>query len=132
MVQFDTHSDVKPGAEVDWVWHYVTKVIVPHKLLPRLFQLSLKRCHTPDQLIKYALQIASFVEAPELHVIILIDEHNEGVILITEYTTWFRPVTRTPRTRDQRWRGLTWNINWFVWFWKLGKGFVFTFKLTWK
>lgn len=100
MVQFDAHSDVKRIAEVDWVWHFVTKVIVPQKLLSRLPQLSLKRCHAPNQLIKYALQIASFVEAPELHVIIFIDEHNESVILVAKYTTWLGPVTSTPRARD--------------------------------
>lgn len=96
MVQFNAHSNVKRSAEVDWVRHYVTKVIVPHKLLPRLLQLSLKRCHSPNQLIKYALQVASFVEAPELHVIVFIDEHNEGVILVAKYTTRLRPVASTP------------------------------------
>ena len=132
MVKLDAHSNIKRSTEMDWVWHYVTKVIVPHKLLSRLLQLSLERCHSPDQLIKYALQIASFVETPELYVIVFINEHNEGVIFIAKYTTWLRPVTSTPRARDQWWRGLTWNINWIVWFWKFRKGFVFAFKFACK
>lgn len=87
VMQFDANSDVKRCAEMDWVRHYVTKVIVPHELLPRLLQLSLKRGHPPNQLIKHALQVPSLVKAPELQMIIFIDEHNERIVFITEYTT---------------------------------------------
>lgn len=86
-MKFNSHSDVKRCAEIDWIRHYVTKVIVPHELFPRLLQLSLKRGHSPDQLIKHTLQVASFVKAPELHVIVFIDKHNERIVFIAEYTT---------------------------------------------
>lgn len=48
VMKFNARSDFKCRAEMDWIRHYVTKVIVPHELLSRLLQLSLKRGYTPD------------------------------------------------------------------------------------